>query len=93
MKTTKELIERIQDDAAFADEIRAKVADKRDAGAKDHVEAFKEAVAELGYEATDEDIEAYRTSRGVELEDDVLTMVAGGGCAKPSLWHTSCLCM
>ena len=79
MKTAQELIEKIKTDEAFAKEVKAKIKEQKDGGAKNYIEAFGNVAKELGFEVSEEEIKAFRGEQVEELDFEQLDLVAGGG--------------
>ena len=77
MKTSKELIERLQADEAFAKEVEAAVKAKIEAGAKDRFDAFVSAAADFGYEVPREELEAI-AANSEQLSEEELGKLSGG---------------
>ena len=80
MKTAKEFTERLNSDEAFAKQVSEKVKAKKDAGAKDYTEALIPVAAELGYEITKEQVEAFLTKQSEAISEEELGKTAGGTC-------------
>ena len=77
MKTSRELIERLNADKAFAKEFNEAVKAKRKSGAKDNSGAFISTAADFGYEISREELEAMAAS-SEEMSNEELSKLAGG---------------
>ncbi|MBR5088790.1 MAG: hypothetical protein IK093_05130 [Ruminiclostridium sp.] len=78
MKTAKELIERLQNDEAFAKEYTEALKAKQESGTNDVYESVIPVAAGFGYEITNKDIDEIRASADEELSADELGNAAGG---------------
>ena len=78
MKTAKEFIEKLQSDEAFAKQVNDGIQKKKDAGAQDYAEALIPVAAELGYEITQEQVEAFNAKRSEAIGEEELGKAAGG---------------
>ena len=77
MKTAKEFVEKLKDEA-FARDINEKVQAKKDANAPDYADAIVTVAAELGYEVTKEQVEALRAKQSEAISEEELGKAAGG---------------
>ena len=78
MKTAKEFIKKLQNDEAFAKQVNDGIQAKKAAGAKDYTEALIPVAAELGYEITKEQVEAFNASVNESISEEELGKAAGG---------------
>ena len=78
MKTAKEFIEKLKNDEAFSKQVNDGIQAKKAAGAKDYTEALLPVAAELGYEITQEQVEAFNAKRSEAISEEELGKAAGG---------------
>ena len=78
MKTAKEFIEKLRTDEVFAKQVNEGIQKKKDAGAKDYVDAILAVAAELGYEVTREQVEGLRAKQEESISEEELGKAAGG---------------
>ena len=88
MKTSKELVERLQTDMDFAKKFKTAV--KQEEGTKDTFDAVISAAADLDYEVTREELEAAAASE--EMSEEELGKLAGGVEARISVVFRSVNC-
>ncbi len=80
MKTSQEFFERLQSDAAFANQIQDALVAKRADGAKTIHEAVIPVAADAGYEVKAEDIDCLLKQYEGDISEDELGKIAGGLC-------------
>lgn len=85
MKTAQEFLEKIKNDEAFAKQVAQGIQVKKDAGAKDYIEALIPTAAELGYEITGEQVEGMLAKQTEEISVEELGKTAGGTSCWPAL--------
>ena len=78
MKTAKEFIEKMKSDEAFAKLVNDGIEAKKAAGAQDYTEALIPVAAELGYEITQEQVEALLAKQSEAIGEEELGKAAGG---------------
>ena len=78
MKTAKEFLEKLKNDEAFAKQVNEGIQAKKAAGAKDYTEALIPVAAELGYEITAEQVEAFSAKQSETISEEELGKAAGG---------------
>ena len=89
MKTSKEFLERLQNDESFAIAVNETAKKRLDAGEKDYKSLWKSIAEEHGYMFTDEELEERLKDLSGEMSDEELGKVAGG--TTPILYVTSVL--
>ena len=80
MKTSKELIERLQTDEAFAKEFDEALKARRESGAKNVYECFIPVAAEYDYAISKEEMDAFMAEHAEEMSEEELGKLSGGSC-------------
>ena len=91
MKTSKEFFERLQNDEAFAMEIRGKAIKKIDAGEQDYKALWIPLAAEYGYELKEEELDEWYKIATAELSDEELGKASGGATPAATIIFTASL--
>ena len=86
MKTSKELIERLQSDEAFVKEFDEALKSKRESGAKNVYECFIPVAADYGYAVSKEEMDAFAAERSEELSEEELGKLSGGTACVAASW-------
>ena len=77
MKTSKELIERLESDEAFKKEIEEAVKAKQGAG-EETIDAMISAAADFDYAITKEELEVAKAANSEEMSEEELGKLSGG---------------
>ncbi len=85
MKTAHEFLEKVSNDEAFAKQVAEGIRAKKEAGAKDYIEALIPVAAELGYEISEEQVQGLISKQTTEISAEELGMVSGGTSCWPAL--------
>lgn len=78
MKTSKEFFERLVNDEAFAAQVEEAIKAKREAGAANYYETIIPTANELGYEVSEEELDALNKQAELEMSEEELGKVSGG---------------